>query len=105
MARSCKFLKDYNGAKGSRLVLTDLFAVSEVNTFRRHFLDNGRPIATVGLTTRGNIGILDEINDDPIMTTYRLIDEPISEELFQYAEGQNRLRFPEDMADDVIQIR
>ena len=71
MARSCKFIKDYNGAKGSRLVLTDFFAVSEVNTFRRYFLNQGRPIASVGQTARGCIGILDEINDDPFVNTFR----------------------------------
>ena len=35
---------------------------------------------------------------------FRLIDAPISEEIVQYAEGTNRVRFPDNMAEDLILV-
>ena len=75
MTRTSKFVHDYNGVKRSRLVLTDFFAIGEVNTFTRYFLTDGRrPIDSVGTTCQAVFGIQDEINDFPVaLNTIRLV--------------------------------
>ena len=35
MTRAVMFLRDFNGVKGSKMVLKDLFSVEEVNTYTR----------------------------------------------------------------------
>ena len=64
MTRMAKFLKDYNGAKGTRLVMMDFFTTTEMTTFTTKFLNNSRrPINSVGDNLRVVFGINDEVYD------------------------------------------
>ena len=72
MVRVAKFLVEYNGAKGSRLIMLDFFTHSELTTFTRNFLGpHRRPINAVGMSARVVFGIDDEIIHNPVRTGIR----------------------------------
>ena len=61
MARTAKFVTDYNAIRGSRLVLRDFFLKDEIELFTRKFLENNKPITALGDHGEGVIGIQDQI--------------------------------------------
>lgn len=65
MTRSLQFVKEYNGLRGSRLILVDFFTPREVEVYRNGFLRDNRTrtIAAVGYSGHGVYGIGDEIYD------------------------------------------
>ena len=72
MLRTCRFIKDYNSVKGSRLIMADFFNIEEINLFTKHYLtSSNRPNTYIGNFARGSFGLLDEISDDPQMESIR----------------------------------
>ena len=73
MTRSLQFVKDFNGVKGSRLTMMDLFTQTEIEVFKEKFLRNGNTdtIAAVGTRGEGVFGTTDEIYDDANPTSFR----------------------------------
>ena len=63
MTRTARFLANYNGLRGSRLILRDFFLREEIDVFTRHFLDGNKPIASVGDYGDGVIGVGDIITE------------------------------------------
>ena len=65
MTRSLQFIKEYNGLRGSRMILVDFYTPREVEVYRNAFLRDNRTrtIAAVGHGGQGVYGIGDEIYD------------------------------------------
>ena len=63
MARTTRFISDYNGVRGSRMILKDFFRRDEIDIFTRHFLEDNRPIGLVGEYGEGVAGIADEVTE------------------------------------------
>ena len=72
MLRTCRFIKDYNSVKGSRLIMTDFFNTEEVNLFTKHYLTSlNRPNTYIGGFERASFGLLDEVLDNPQLESIR----------------------------------
>ena len=73
MLRSIQFVKDFNGVKGSRMRLSDLFTLQEIDVFADKFLTDNktRPITTVGYRGEGVFGIQDQVYDNIRPTSFR----------------------------------
>ena len=72
MLRTCRFVKEYNSVKGSRLIMADFFNTEEINLFTKHYLTSAnRPNTNIGTFARGYIGILDEVFDNPQLESIR----------------------------------
>ena len=72
MTRTAKFVADYNGTKGTRLILKDFFDSEEINFYTKKFVDSERkPIAAIGEFGEGIIGPEDEVTDDIVPTRFR----------------------------------
>ena len=62
MVRTARFVKQFNGYKGTRLTLADFFTVDEILKFKQNYLEmNGRPIRAVGANAEGSFGDDDEV--------------------------------------------
>ena len=74
MTRTAKFAVDYNGTKGTRLILKDFFDGDEISFYTKKFLDDeNRPIATVGEFGEGVIGPNDEVTTNAEPTRFRYL--------------------------------
>ena len=103
MLRTCRFIKEYNNVKGSRLILMDFFSADEVTFFQRNYLtSSNRANDIIGSLAYGQIGILDEINDRPTLETFQLINGAVPDEIVQIFNNEDRQRFPETMAEDIV---
>ena len=73
MTRTLQFCKDFNGLKGSRMILIDFFTVREVEVYSNAFLRDNRTrtIAAVGTHAHGVFGTDDEFYDDVQPTRFR----------------------------------
>lgn len=72
MMRTAGFIKEYNGYKGSRLVMADFFTTDEIIRFRQSYLqENGRPIRSVGQYAVGSYGDEDEVEGNAHAVHFR----------------------------------
>ena len=72
MARTAKFVVDFNGVKGSKMTMINFATSQEVDVFKKQYLgpDNW-PISAVGNYARGSYGIDDEVFDNPPIVNIR----------------------------------
>ena len=72
MTRTAKFAVDYNGTKGTRLILKDFFDSEEISFYTKKFLDGeNKPIGAVGEFGEGVIGPYDEVTTNAEPTRFR----------------------------------
>ena len=72
MARTAKFVVDFNGVKGSKMTMINFATSQEVDVFRKQYLGSDNwPISAVGIYARGSYGTEDEVYGKPAIVSIR----------------------------------
>ena len=105
LARTSKFIVDFNGVKGSKMTLVNFATTQEVDVFRRQYLGSDHwPINLVGNYAEGSFGAIDEVYGNPPIVSIRLLDNPVPEEILTLRNKTDEETFPSNMFPNIIRL-